>query len=144
VPGRWTTKRVEDVLIAAFAALPSTPIFSPAKNDLRAFDGGHLPPGPQKALAWTVRYLPRESPERIALLMWARHKALPAKSLRCLVQQMGWEWRTFQRRRKRAVRLVCEGLHRDRVPLFDVEWHAVPRRNGAARQPGLGMCENGH
>lgn len=129
-------------MVAAFAALPSTPIFSPVKNVLCTIEGEHLPPGPIEALSWSARYLLRESPERIALLLWARHKAAPTKSLRCLVKQMGWEWRTFQRRRKRAARMICEGLHRDRVPLFDVEWHDVPRRDAAAQQPGLEAPEN--
>jgi hypothetical protein len=144
VPGRWTSKRVEDVLVAAFLALPDTPIFSPAKNVLCTTEDGRLAPGPIKAIAWTSRYLKRESRERLALLMWARHKALPVEALDGILEQMNWQKRTFYRQRKRALRLVCEGLHRDRVPLFDVEWHLIPRRNGAARQPGLGMCENGH
>jgi hypothetical protein len=137
VPGRWTSKRVEAVLVAAFAALPNTPIYSPRRNVLFALNGTHLPPGPEKVLVWTSRYLPRESPERLALLMWARHKAMPAESLRSLIGQMGWEWRTFQRRRKRAARIVCEGLHEDRVPLFDATFRPVARKECTGCQPGL-------
>lgn len=129
MPGRWTQKRVEALMVEAFRQLPSTPIYSPAKNVACEALGaqGHLPPGPHKVLIWSARYLGRETRERIALLTWARHRAMPAeKSLRCICKGHGWAWSTFNEARRRGARRIAKNLNVDGVRLFDQEWHYLP------------------
>jgi len=123
---RWTADQVELLVVQAFREFPEQGIWSPAKSVFKSVDGSPLPPGPIKVFVWSARYLGRESPERIALLLWGRHKAIPREALRDLVREMGWEWRTFLRRRNRACVRIAEGLRRDRIPYFDGEWHLVP------------------
>ncbi len=67
----WTAERIEVRLIAAFRALPSSPVYSRAGR-VRANDragGSHA-----EALSWAARFAPGRN-EALALLTWARCRA---------------------------------------------------------------------
>lgn len=111
-PAPWTPELVGARLIAAFRLLPSTPIYSPARNLLLTLSGRET--APLDLIAATARYLGRTDIRRHRLLAWARaHAGGPA--IRELCRELGWSRSTFHRSRRRALALVAAGLNRDGV-----------------------------
>jgi hypothetical protein len=97
----------------AFRTLPDRALHG-AGDVLVATDGRELR---NFDIVWaSTRYLGRASPERIAVLTWARCIAL-RRSVRELCTERGWSRGTFMRRRARALAAIADGLNRDRIPL---------------------------
>jgi len=106
----WTAERVGEVLVEAFRRLPSTPIHSPRKNDLRPLLGAN--PAPADILMITAHVLGRESAVRVQLLTWARCLAT-GDSFREICAQKGWKRSSMARGRKKALRAIAARLNVD-------------------------------
>lgn len=113
-------KDVSRWLVAAFQALPDTPIFS-ARAGIGTLLNPDAAPGTFDWVNFSSEVLGRDSEERIALLTWARAKArrrikrhrrlrllkeVPGGTISDHCREFGIWRRTFDRRWKRA----CERL----------------------------------
>lgn len=123
---RWTAERVGEAVIEAFRALPSMPVYSPRRAEFVPLD----PRQDRSSLdvvALSEHVLGRATPERKALLIWARMKAakrIRADRRRRIVQSIpvgsvtehclafGLNRRTFDRHRVRACRRVAAEMNR--------------------------------
>lgn len=115
-PPAMTCADVERWLVAAFMAFTSSGIFSVRPNRLQPNDPQEM----RATFDWIVfsaEILGAASPERIALLTWARAKArrrirrhrrlrllreVPGGTVTDYCHEVGVQRRTFDRRRKRA------------------------------------------
>jgi hypothetical protein len=109
----WSPAIVGAHLVRAFRTLPDRSIYA-AGDVLIAADGREL--RELDLVRASARYLGRASPERVAVLTWARCAALRL-SVRELCSERGWSRGTFMRRRARALAAIANGLNRDDVPL---------------------------
>ena len=116
-PPGWTCADVERWLVAAFMVLPDAPIYSPRPNVLKAAVS-NVSPSTFDWIAFSADVLGRSSPERLALLTWARVQAgkrmrlrgwvrdVPGGSVEDFCREYGIPRKTFDRRRRRA----CERI----------------------------------
>lgn len=116
-PPRWTCADVERWLVAAFVLLPDAPIYSPRRNVLKAAVL-NVAPSTFDWIAFSSDVLGRSSPERLALLTWARVEAgkrmkraglvrtVPGGSVQDFCREFNIPRKTFDRRRRRA----CERI----------------------------------
>jgi hypothetical protein len=80
-----------------------------------------MAPGPSKVLNWAHRYLDKD--HRQAVYLWASASSWRKNgiSVRGFIREMGWgQPSTIDRRKKRGLERIAEGLKRDRIPKFDL------------------------
>ena len=88
------------------------PVFSPRRSEFRPVLSGQ-DVRPLDIIAISEMVLGRSSPERRALLVWARSLATRGEvggSVRQYCAEMGLSYRTFDRQRHRACERVAEAL----------------------------------
>ena len=102
----WTCADVERWLKTAFRAMPYTPIYAPRAdtNHMESMDK-NKPSATFDIAAFAATVLGRRSDECRAVLVWARTMAareIGEASIAEFCREMGWNRRTFDRRRVRA------------------------------------------
>lgn len=110
----WTEKDLELWLKAAFAAMPYTAIYAPRGNSLQAVDP-NAPDATFDIVAFTGTVLGDRSELRRVLLLWARAAATRGSvggSVSEFCNERGWKRATFERQRRRALRLVVEAKNK--------------------------------
>lgn len=110
----WTAEQVGETIIAAFHTLPSIPVYSPRRSELVSVLSGK-DTSPLDIIAFSEHVLGRASPERRALLIWARSLATGGDvggSIRQYCIEMGMHRLTLDRRRKRACARIAAELNR--------------------------------
>jgi hypothetical protein len=109
----WSAERVAETMITAFRLLPTMPVYAPRRGGLAAvFSGQDI--GPLEILSFSETVLGYDAPERRALLVWARAKATGGDvggSIRHYCLQHGISQNTFNRRHKRACRMIADALN---------------------------------
>ena len=104
-PPGWTCRDVERWLKVAFRQMPFTPIYAPRGNMLTSAAPTVVPSATFDMIAFTGTVLGDRSDERRALLVWARAIVTEGDvggSIAAFCREMGWNRRTFDRRRHRA------------------------------------------
>lgn len=122
----WTAAAVAEAVIEAFRVLPSMPVYSPRPAEFVPLDP-RQDREPLHIVALTERVLGRATPERKALLIWARMKAakriradrhqrhlhaVPGSSITEHCIAFGLNRRTFDRHRVRACIRVAAEMNR--------------------------------
>ncbi|MCJ2084861.1 hypothetical protein MKK88_02485 [Methylobacterium sp. E-005] len=132
---QWTTERVGEAVIEAFRVLPAIPVYSPRPSEFVSVLPGQ-DTSPLDVIALSEHVLGRSSPERRALLIWARSLATGGDvggSVRQYCIERDMHRGTFDRQRKRACTRIAaelnriggealaqlEALHRSAPPLAD-------------------------
>jgi hypothetical protein len=107
-------------LIEAFRMMPYTGIHSPRKDVLVPV-AGDINGSRIDLIGLTSRYIPRPGDHpniRVHLLAWARAKAGvgPSISETCRTYSRGWNRDLVNQNRRRACRVIADGLNADGVP----------------------------
>lgn len=119
----WTVALLEERLVQAFREFPSEPIYSARLN---AFEPTAATKGDGagwllrlkgfQLIAVTAILLGRESPERLALLTWARVRAgMAGESVGSFCRLQAWSRQTFDNRRRAAAKAVVDGINAHRL-----------------------------
>lgn len=107
----WTAGDVEVWLVAAFRAMPYAGVFAPsARASTLRTAAGETPSATFDILAFSGTVLGERSPERRALLFWARLRATRGEmgeSVAEFCREMRWPRSTFELRRRRACERVA-------------------------------------
>ena len=109
----WTCADIGLWLIAAFRAMPTTPIYAPRGNTLVAL--GVVPSATFDIIAFTGTVLGDKSVERLVVLIWARAKATKGEvggSIAQFCAERNWSRSTFEDRRRRACERIAEAKNR--------------------------------
>jgi hypothetical protein len=114
MPDRWTVERVCSVLVDECRRAPDgLPIQLPVR-----YVPGAAPPLPhaswgqiEERLNWRVRFFSKETlGDWIFLLAWAQCKA-SGESISARIRGMGYKRTAFEQGRRRAARVISEGLN---------------------------------
>lgn len=115
---------MERWLKVAFRQMPFTPIYAPRGNTL-ASASLKVPSATFDMIAFTGTVLGDRSEERRALLIWARAIVTEGDiggSIAAFCREMGWNRRTFDRRRHRACLKVAAAKNEmDRQAVAEME-----------------------
>jgi hypothetical protein len=110
----WTPARVRDALVCEFNRVGA----APRAEILLAADAVQYRAQTPSLIAYSSRYLGRQSHARMCLLIWARCKAT-GESMRQHCCERGWSRSSFYRSRRSALEVMAINLNRECVVVSD-------------------------